>query len=456
MESNKKIPPHSVEAEQTVLGSILLNPSNISIASKRIDVNTFYKEVHRIIFKSMLSIHVQGKPIDLIMLIEELKGNNLLEAVGGISYITSLQTIVPNSSNINHYIDLLIDKSNRRVAMSLLNDLNDKLFNEKIEVVKTGIESIRSIFTNNKSIEQLYVDASDIKRGKNNNFYIPTGFEPLDHLLGGGFRGTSLNIITGVPGSGKSTIINQIIAGAIAQGNKAFLYSGELPEEDLMFWFNRTIANDYHIEEKTSKKGKTYTDITDYSWDLISKWLKGKFKIYGSNSKANKENILSVIEYLAINQGISFFVLDNLMTFDIGESDKQYQQQKQLCLALKQLAKKYKLVILLVAHPKKPAKGEKPNMYDVSGASEIVGSADTVLRIERFKIKKDNKDEVEEEEPKIIVLKNRWGGITNRAFNISFDSYRKRFYTSKEELNRNYGYDTNKKFVQVSCNELPF
>lgn len=402
MESNKKIPPHSVEAEQTVLGSILLNPSNISIASKRIDVNTFYKEVHRIIFKSMLSIHVQGKPIDLIMLIEELKGNNLLEAVGGISYITSLQTIVPNSSNINHYIDLLIDKSNRRVAMSLLNDLNDKLFNEKMEVVKTGIESIKSIFTNNKSIEELYVDASDIKRGKN-NFYIPTGFEPLDHLLGGGFRGTSLNIITGVPGSGKSTIINQIIAGAIAQGNKAFLYSGELPEEDLMFWFNRTVSNEYHIEDKTSKKGKTYTDITDYSWDLISKWVKGKFKIYGSNSRANKENILSVIEYLAINQGISFFVLDNLMTFDIGESDKQYQQQKQLCLALKQLAKKYKLVILLVAHPKKPSKGEKPNMYDVSGASEIVGSADTVLRIER--IKKDDG----QEESKIIVLKNRWG-----------------------------------------------
>ena len=156
MESNKKIPPHSVEAEKTVLGSILLNSSNISIASKRIDVNTFYKEVHRIIFKSMLSIHVQGKPIDLIMLIEELKGNNLLEAVGVISYITSLQTIVPNSSNINYYIDLLIDKNNRRVAMSLLNDLNDKLFDEKIEVVKTGIESIRSIFTNNKSIEKQY------------------------------------------------------------------------------------------------------------------------------------------------------------------------------------------------------------------------------------------------------------------------------------------------------------
>ncbi len=449
MESNKKIPPHSVEAEQTVLGAILLNPSLISIASKRIDVDTFYKEVHQKIFKNMLSIHIQGKPIDLIILIEELKGNDELEEVGGVEYITSLQTIVPNYSNIDYYLDLLIDKNNRRVAISLLNILNDKLYNDKIETVKTDIESIKSIFSNNRSIEQLYIEASDIKRGKNNNFYIPTGFSPLDNMLGGGFRGTSLNILTGVPGSGKSTIINQILAGAILEGNKAFLYSGELPEEDLMFWFNRTVANDYHIEEKTSKKGKKYIDITDYSWNLISKWLKGKFKIYGSNSKANKENILSVIEYLSINQDVKFFVLDNLMTFDIGESDKQYQQQKQLCLSLKQLAKKYKLVILLVAHPKKPAKGEKPNMYDISGASEIVGSADTVLRIERNKRDED-------EETKIIVLKNRWGGITNRAFNIYFNEYRKRFYTNQEELTLDYGYDLNKKFTQVACNELPF
>lgn len=449
MEINKKIPPHSVEAEQTVLGAILLNPSLISIASKRIDVDTFYKEVHQKIFKNMLSIHIQGKPIDLIILIEELKGNDELEEVGGVEYITSLQTIVPNYSNIDYYLDLLIDKNNRRVAIGLLNILNDKLYNDKIETVKTDIESIKSIFSNNKSIEQLYIEASDIKRGNNNNFYIPTGFSPLDNMLGGGFRGTSLNILTGVPGSGKSTIINQILAGAILEGNKAFLYSGELPEEDLMFWFNRTVANDYHIEEKTSKKGKKYIDITDYSWNLISKWLKGKFKIYGSNSKANKENILSVIEYLSINQDVKFFVLDNLMTFDIGESDKQYQQQKQLCLSLKQLAKKYKLVILLVAHPKKPAKGEKPNMYDISGASEIVGSADTVLRIDR------NKND-EDEKTKIIVLKNRWGGITNRAFNIYFNEYRKRFYTNQEELTLDYGYDLNKKFTQVACNELPF
>lgn len=448
-ENLKKTPPHSVEAEQSVLGTILLDPSVMSIASKRIKSSDFYNEVHKIIFESMLDIYHQNKPIDLIILIEELKGNNLLEAIGGIAYLTSLTTIVPTTSNVEYYINILMDKTNRRKAIRLLNSLNDKLFNGNLESVKSSIESFKSIFVNNKSIEDLYVDASSIKRDKYNSFYISTGFGALDDILGDGFRGTSLNILTGVPGAGKSTIINQMLAMAISTGNKSFLYSGELPESDLMKWFVWSALNDCNLEEKKSKEGKKYIEISDYSWDLISKWVKGKFKIYGSDSRANKENILSVIEYLILNKDVKFFVLDNLMTFDVGESDKQYQQQKQLCLSLKQLSKKYNIVIILVAHPKKPVKGEKPSMYDVSGASEIVGSADTVLRIER------NKKEDGQETTKIMVLKNRWGGI-NRAFDLHFDKKRHRFYTNQHELNKDFGYDENKKFTQVTCEDLPF
>lgn len=315
--------------------------------------------------------------------------------------------------------------------------------------VQSGLESLKSVVINNKSIEDLYIDASDIKRNKSLNMFISSGFKTLDDMLGGGFKYTSLNILTGVPGSGKSTIINQILAEAISQGNKSFLYSGELTESDLMFWFNRTVANKYHLVEKKSKQGKRHIDVTDYCWEIVGKWIKGKLKIYDSDSIANKENILSVIEYLAVNKDIRFFVLDNLMTFDIGESDKQYQQQKQLCLELKHLAKKYQLIILLVAHPKKPSGKDKPDMYDVSGASEIVGSADTVIRTERSI--KDN-----EEESKLLLLKNRWGGITNRVIRINFDKYRKRFYISDDELNRDFGYDENKKFIQVETDELPF
>ena len=100
----------------------------------------------------------------------------------------------------------------------------------------------------------------------------------------------------------------------------------------------------------------------------------------------------------------------------------------------KKIAKKYSLAIILIAHPKKPEKGQKPSMYDVSGASEIVGSADTVIRIERPEAGSDDTS-------KLKLLKNRWGSIVGTQIRLEFDEYRKRFYTNQQELNRDYGYN---------------
>lgn len=447
MEDITRMQPHSLEAEQSILGAILLDKDIVNIASKKLSPDNFYKEYNKIIFESMLSLLEDNKPIDLITVTEKLKAIGHLEDVGGISYITGLTTIVPTTSNIKHYIDIVKEKHSIRQGISIASSVIDKLYGSNIKSIDSDIENLKRIMVNNKKIENIYVDASSIKRDKKLIQFIPTGFAPIDNLLGGGLRCSSLTVLTGEPGSGKSTIINQILAGSIADNYKSFLYSGELPASDLMFWFKRTVANDYHLVSKISKAGNEFIDIEDYCWNLISEWIKDKFFIYGDDSVANKNNILSVIENLAINKNVKLFVLDNLMTFDIGDHSKQYQEQKQLCLSLKQLAKKYGLSIILVAHPKKPTEKDKPSMYDVSGASEIVGSADTVLRIVRAK---DN-----EENSKILLLKNRWGGVINRAVSIDFDVKRKRYYTNKSEFDRNYGYDKNKQFVQVNM-ESPF
>src|SRR5690606_15994980 len=109
----------------------------------------------------------ERKPIDIISVIDGIRNKGLLEAVGDIHYITSLSTIVPSPSNIDYYIDILIDKSNRRTAITVLNSIDDKIFNGKIEELRSDIESLRSIFKNNCNVDSLYVDASDIKRSKN-------------------------------------------------------------------------------------------------------------------------------------------------------------------------------------------------------------------------------------------------------------------------------------------------
>lgn len=445
--------PHSTEAEQSVLGSLVLNPALINLVSKSITVEHFYTESHKIIYESMLNIHLKGKKIDLILLADELKSNGYLELVGGISYITSLSTMVPTTSNIEYYLDILADKNARRVSLSILNDLSDKLLNEDLETLKNGAESLKNALSNNKKTQDLVVDAADIKRRDTSNDFLDTGIYELNRLLGGGLAYATLNVLTGEPGSGKSTLLNQIIAKSIKDGHKCFLYSGELKNDRLMSWFKRTVANEKHIVKRKNKNGGEYYDVSDYCWDSISDWVRGKFKIYDKNAAATQRNLLSVIEHLITHEGYKLFVLDNLMTIDIGNSDKQYQHQKELCQALKDLCDKYEVVVILVAHPKKLKEGEKPTMYDIHGASEIVNLSDNIFRMSR----KSSFIEGEETNcSKISIQKNRWGGIIDRGVTLSFEDYRKRFYQTQEELEINYGYDEKDKFKQIETDDLPF
>ena len=128
---------------------------------------------------------------------------------------------------------------------------------------------------------------------------------------------------------------------------------------------------------------------------------------------------------------------------------EKYENQKRIASQLKNLAKKYKLVIILVAHPKKPTGLDRPSMYDVSGASEMVGVADYVIRTTRAK-----KDD-ESSTSGIFVLKNRINGKQDIFIKTYFDENRKRIYTDLLELNKDYGYDKNKQFIQVEV-DSPF
>ncbi|MFR8620050.1 MAG: DnaB-like helicase N-terminal domain-containing protein, partial [Romboutsia timonensis] len=105
MEDMTRIPPHSVESEQSILGSILLDKEAIITVSETINPDDFYKEAHKIIYESMIKLSNKSEPIDLITLTEELKKQGHLDDVGGISYITSLSTIVPTTSNVKYYAD---------------------------------------------------------------------------------------------------------------------------------------------------------------------------------------------------------------------------------------------------------------------------------------------------------------------------------------------------------------
>lgn len=432
----------NLQVEQSILGSLLLDETIIyKIKESGLKAKDFYYSYNETIYKAIKKIYSKGDAIDLITLTSELKSIGQLENCGGVNYITSLSNVVPTTRNINNYIDIVKDLALKRNINERLVEVTDNIEVMDPSDIISAIEQIKEISLGSKKVEDLYIEAYSIKRDKESKKSINTGFNDLDKYTRGLMYGT-LTVLTGEPSSGKSTILNQIIANAIKEGNKAFIYSGELPSYQLKEWFVRTTSNEYHLKEFKNNLGEKYKDITDYVWDLVSEWIKGRFYIYGQDSRATENNLLTTIEHLHKAKGVRLFILDNLMTIQSEDNKDKNKKQEDLTINLKTLAKKYGLVVILVAHPNKSSsQNTDHSMYDVSGASEVINLADHVIKTIRNK--KNN-----EERSFIAILKNRTTGKQNIAIRTYFDNDRKRFYIDESELKKDYGYDTNKQFLQ--------
>ena len=350
---------YNLYAEQSVLGSILIEPESILVANQfNLCVNDFFHPQHQILYNC----------------IKKMDGQDMI-----------------------------------------------KLANE-----------VKATVLDSPCVDDLFIDASDISLDTTPSPSIETGFAPLDAATSGGLNFGTLTVLTGSPGSGKSTFLNQILANALSLGFNSFLYSGELTAQMALDWFYKTVANPIHLSFGVNSFGKTIK-VTDEGVLQINKWLKNKLFLFSKNAQADETNISTVIEFLAVKKDVKLFVLDNLMTIECSGSDK-YEKQINVIKSLKNLAKHYNIVIILVAHSNKNSiMRREPHVFDISGASEIANLSDYILNATR--------DNDRDNETTILLLKNRITGLIKKHLQLKFSPDRKRFYTdSKLELERDYGY----------------
>ena len=258
---------------------------------------------------------------------------------------------------------------------------------------------------------------------------LKTGIDYIDDKLIGMVFG-SLNVLSGRNGSGKSTILNQIyIAEAINQGYKTFLFSGELVGGNVKYWLLQTLANEEQFAEYTAKDGHKYKKVTIEAKNKIVQDVKDKFFLY-DNDDYRINSIIEKMTVLAKRYGVRVFVIDNLMTIESDLKDK-YEAETDTVKKLKAFAKKYNVIVHLVAHPRK-SMNENITKDDVSGSANITNLADYVTVIER------NFDETKEYDASLNILKNRHTGI-NVEMKLKFSIERKRFYSpSLNELSKRY------------------
>lgn len=284
--------------------------------------------------------------------------------------------------------------------------------------------------------------------------HIITGISRLDRVIGGLYFGQVI-LLTGKRGEGKSTFMGQLIAEALNQGRRIFAYSGELPDYHFKRWLDLQIAGPQNVVTRYNQFSDPCYDLAPETVDKLGNWYFDLAYLYDNNAIDDGdeyENLLDTVENAVRRYGIELVCIDNLMTaIDVTSSDSQYIQQSKFVRSLKQLAVKYNVAVVLVAHPRK-TQGEVSDNDMVSGSSDITNRVDVVLSYQK-------NPEEEGAGGRLLVLKNRMTGklaLKESAISVAYDERSKRIYQADGNPNYRYGWEKPEESTITALDDLPF
>lgn len=267
-----------------------------------------------------------------------------------------------------------------------------------------------------------------------------SGIRELDAAIGGFCEG-ELSVWTGKRGSGKSTFLGQTLLEAIDRGHHVCAYSGELAEGQFKRWLTQQAAGPRHIVPVfDSYTGKTLDTIPADIQKQIDHWWDGKFYLYDNSAGGDEDSILELFEFAVRRYGCSVFMVDNLMSarFSTMRDTDFYRAQSNFTGRLVAFAKKHRVHVHLVAHPRKTDDSRRLTNDDVGGSGDITNRADNVFSITRL-----SEEQVEAEgfQTHLQVLKNRAFGET-ASLRLNYDSKSRRFYKAGTgNANKRYGWE---------------
>ena len=305
--------------------------------------------------------------------------------------------------------------------------------------------------------------AREIERvDRSNAIIIKTGLKAIDDTMGGLDLG-QVSIVSGANGSGKSTILNQIVLNTIQQGYSVGMFSGELSDWRLMNWLYLQCAGPNNIVQAKNKQGEllNFYTTTNYTKDKIDEWLGDRLYVYDNDGGLDIQTIgKSIQDLVCTNEKVKLIILDNLMAMDISKygADK-YEAQKEVILNLCQLAKKKNVHIIFVAHPRKSLSFIRKN--DISGSADLSNAVDNVFLFHRnttdFKRMSKEFFGWTDEHPIyqfdniIEIAKNRELGCIEKLCGFYFDTTCKRIKNNQQEV-IHYGWE--KGYQQTELQEI--
>ena len=414
-----RIPPHSVESEQSILGSILLDKDAIITVAETITPSDFYKDAHRVIYESMMALNNKNEPIDMVTLTDELRKRGYLDDIGGVTYLTSLSTIVPTTSNVKYYADIVKEKSVLRQLIKAFNDIinlgygSGESAENVLDFAEKKIFDISQERTNDdfKPINQVLMDTYDmiesIYSNKSDVTGVTTGFKDLNKKING-LQRTDLILVAARPAMGKTAFALNLVQNAAIKGNASVaVFSLEMSKEQLA---QRMIAAQSNVELKKMKTGT----LNDADWPRIisAMAVMSDAKIFIDDTPGIKINELrSKCRKLKMEQGLDLVMIDYLQLMESDSKNESRQQEiSKISRSLKILAKELDCPVVALSQlsraPEQRA-DHRPVLSDLRESGAIEQDADIVMflyRDEYYHSDSEKKDLAE-----VIIAKNRHG-----------------------------------------------
>ncbi|RGU94513.1 replicative DNA helicase [Clostridium sp. AF15-17LB] len=419
----KRVMPHSVEAEQSVVGAMLMDKDAILTASEIISGQDFYQSAYGVIFDSMVELFNEGKPVDLITLQERLKEKDVPAEIASLEFVKDLVTAVPTSANVKYYADIVSDKA----MMRKLIKLNEEIAN----ICYAGKEPLESVLeTTEKSVFDLlqrrntgdYVPIKDVvlnaldrieKASKNKGTVtgIPTGFMDLDYKLSG-LQPSDLVLVAARPSMGKTAFVLNIAQYIAFKKEKGVaIFSLEMSKEQLV---NRLFSLESQVDAQALRTG----NMKDSDWEKL---IEGAGIIGQSNLIIDDTPGISVSELRSkcrkykLEHGLDVVIIDylQLMTGSVGKSSESRQQEiSEISRSLKALARELSVPVIALSQLSRAVESrpdKRPMLSDLRESGAIEQDADVVMFIYRDEYY--NKDSEYKRQAEIIIAKQRNGPV---------------------------------------------
>ncbi len=393
-----KILPNSLEAEQALLGCVLLdNDAQMDIFSK-LYKEDFYSEAHSTIFENMLVIFKKNTPVDFVTLTSQLEVAKKLEVVGGIDYITYLTNIVPSAANYEHYMEIVKNNSLRRRLISTSQEIIKSAFDSEDGSIAMD-EAEKKIFDLSQketssdlelvgrpggTLTNVLTMISELAENKGKRRGLVTGYKEFDELTNGLQKGT-LNIIAARPGVGKTSLaMNIAVHAAVNEGKKVAIFDLEMTKEELM---QRALSSLAKVNLGHVLKGSMDSDEWKRIWTAEKKLAQSAIYVDDS-SMVTPFEILSKCRKLKMTEGLDLIVIDYLQLMTMGKKnvESKTQEVSDMTRTLKVAAKELGVPIILLSQlsravEKREAKndGHKPQLSDLRESGSIEQDADIVL-----------------------------------------------------------------------------